>query len=414
MNLGDLFNVNPNLAGEPLPFVLLRSFHDIFSAPALLGGVSLYDVSYGLGWLFFCVASYWALMKVQGSSRSSVTPVILRIGIALVMVASAPEARDGLYNMYFNAYSSTQGFYGAGLKTAMDTIKGEVGEEIATAMAAGSMATWLAANTQASGGGAMAWLSRLNPFKNFSRSTMKYLASAGSGVGKFAIKNLGRFIVGFVSLFYIPYFIAAFLILMSILFYPIAFGLFPTFGNGTAWVSRWVSTTALTILMVMFTPIIFAVATQTTIVTPLVGTLNALEEAVQDIMAGGAFLDDDPEMEGGQELASDSLALVTAASTVIFLPLTLISTFLVLGTIGLIVGLYLIFNFERMLGGYVAASIGSGLGWAVAAVSVGSSQVGREITEVQRQRAGRESSAQQGKGTQKSLNVAGTPESSPK
>jgi hypothetical protein len=362
----------PAETGEPIPFILLRGLYDLLSDPVFVS-FSIFDLFLTLGFLIYLVCGYYTLMKLQVAERA-MGSAFLRLFVALVLLLLVPALRPGLYNLYFACYQATQGFYGEGLSEAIETMKSYAEESVGTTLASGSAYDYLSSGYQT--GNAVtstlsigALLGRLNPLKAWSTSSLKALGRLGSGLSKVAIKNLAKVVIAFTSLFYIPYFVAALLLLFGICLLPFALGFYPLFNTGTLFVSKWFSTMLLTYLVVFFTPVIFAIATYTTIIVPITGALNTINNTVDDVLSnGGSFFEDDPDTSGGQELGDDILGATTAVVSVLSFPFNLIFSTLVLLVIGLITALYFIFRFESMLSGFIGGVVGTGLGWAGATV----------------------------------------------
>ena len=349
---------------QPLPFVIIGSFYDLFDR------IGLYTFVIIMGTLLLVASfSYMLLKMLGGGSTRSLQPLFVRTIISLAILTSYGGARSGLYNLWLDSYNAMQGIQGEAYQNIITTVSSYGEDSIATVFGLQEVGDYVNGETLTGFAYVTAqvgrWFSKMNPTRFLGRGAEAIAREAFGVLGKVAFKNLDMAILGFVYIFYIPYFLSGITVLAGIVFLPVVAGLFVIGTTGTIWFSRWLSSMLSAYAIAIATPLIFVLAANIAILTPIVNFMNQVTDLAADVKTtfGVVTGDDETLANLSPEEIDQSVGsrVVGTLGNVILAPITILLSSMMLAIVGLTVSVILMFKYEAILGGYIGGFMGAGL-----------------------------------------------------
>jgi hypothetical protein len=354
---------------EPIPFKLMQALYLLFERGGVFTVVQVFGALLLLGVAGFA----WSRGAFASWGRS--LDILVKIGVASVLIGMYPEARTSLYQAWFTSFEATRGLIGVGYANLADVLATDGKEAWATTFGSASLeqmtvmvsGSTLAAGSAAAGasvwGRVGSWFRNLNPTEKLRTTGVKALARVGTGVSGAILKNLGKLVVFFIFIFYLPYFLTSFVVLLGILFLPIVVALLPVGLTGLSWLSRWVSAMLSAYIGTLLVPIIFLATSYIAIITPIGVTMNAVVDFVQDMRTNGSLIEtDDPDTVSSTELAEDIFTGAETLVSAVTFPATLMVTLIAGLIIGLVGAIWFLGKSQSLISGFIGGVVGTGFG----------------------------------------------------
>jgi hypothetical protein len=353
---------------EPIPFKLMQALYLLFERSGMFGVVQVVGALLLLGVAFVA----WSRGAFASWRRS--LDILVKIGVASVLIGMYPEARTSLYQAWFTSFEMTRGLIGVGYANLGETLLTDGQEAWATTFGSARLeettlmvsGTALAAGSAASPnvwGRVGSWFRNLNPAQKLRTTGVKALAKLGTGITGAILKNLGKLVVFFIFIFYLPYFLTSFIVLLGILFLPVVIALLPVGLTGLSWLSRWISAMLSAYIGTLLVPIIFLATSYIAIITPIGVTLNATVDFLQDMKAnGGILLTDDPDTVSRAELAEDVFVGAETVLSAVTFPAVLMVTLIAGLLIGLVGAIWFLGKSQSLISGFIGGVVGTGFG----------------------------------------------------
>jgi hypothetical protein len=353
---------------EPIPFKLMQALYLLFERSGMFGVVQVVGALLLLGVAFVA----WSRGAFASWRRS--LDILVKIGVASVLIGMYPEARTSLYQAWFTSFEMTRGLIGVGYANLGETLLTDGQEAWATTFGSARLeettlmvsGTALAAGSAASPnvwGRVGSWFRNLNPAQKLRTTGVKALAKLGTGITGAILKNLGKLVVFFIFIFYLPYFLTSFIVMLGILFLPVVIALLPVGLTGLSWLSRWISAMLSAYIGTLLVPIIFLATSYIAIITPIGVTLNATVDFLQDMKAnGGILLTDDPDTVSRAELAEDVFVGAETVLSAVTFPAVLMVTLIAGLLIGLVGAIWFLGKSQSLISGFIGGVVGTGFG----------------------------------------------------
>jgi hypothetical protein len=352
---------------EPIPFKLMQALYLLFER----GGV--FTVMQGLGALLLLGSAVFAWSRGAFASWGRSLDSLVKIGIAAILIGMYPEVRVTLYQAWFTSFEATRGLIGVGYANLGETLLEDGKEAYATTFGSAKLdevtnmvnASTLAGTSAAAGAGVWgrvgSWFRHLNPAQKLRTTGIKSLAKLGTGLAGSILKNLGKLVVLFIFIFYLPYFLTSFIVLLGLLFFPLVMALLPLGRTGLSWLSRWISAMLTAYISTLLVPIVFLATSYIAIITPIGVTMNSITDFLQDVKAnGGIIATDDPDTESRSEFAEDVFAGTSTVLSAVTFPATLMVTLIAGLLIGLVGSIWFLGKSQSLISGFIGGVVGTG------------------------------------------------------
>lgn len=352
---------------EPIPFKLMQALYLLFERS------TLFTIVQALGALLLLGGAVFAWSRGAFASWGRTLDILVKIGVAAILIGMYPEVRVTLYQAWFTSFEATRGLIGVGYANLGQTLLEDGKEAYATTFGSAKLdevtnmvnASTLAGTSAAAGAGVWgrvgSWFRNLNPAQKLRTTGIKSLAKLGTGLAGGILKNLGKLVVLFIFIFYLPYFLTSFVVLLGILFFPLVVALLPLGLTGLSWLSRWISAMLTAYISTLLVPIVFLATSYIAIITPIGVTMNSITDFLQDVKTnGGMIATDDPDTASSAEFAEDVFAGTSTVLSAVTFPATLMVTLIAGLLIGLVGAIWFLGRSQSLISGFIGGVVGTG------------------------------------------------------